>query len=66
MTQTLSAGPAAPRRLSAAGAHPGRATALLPGIGHTPQLEARDQVVAAIRRWLAGQGAAGACRGTGG
>jgi pimeloyl-ACP methyl ester carboxylesterase len=42
---------AAARR--AAAAHPGWATALLPGIGHTPQLEAPGQVVAAISRWLA-------------
>jgi pimeloyl-ACP methyl ester carboxylesterase len=42
---------AAARR--AAAAHPGWATALLPGIGHTPQLEAPGEVVTAIRRWLA-------------
>jgi pimeloyl-ACP methyl ester carboxylesterase len=46
---------AAARR--AAAANPGWATALLPGIGHTPQLEAPDEVVAAISGWMAGQGA---------
>jgi pimeloyl-ACP methyl ester carboxylesterase len=46
---------AAARR--AAAAHPGWATALLPDVGHTPQLEAPGQVTAAISRWLAGRAA---------
>jgi pimeloyl-ACP methyl ester carboxylesterase len=54
---------AAARR--AAAAHPGWATALLPGVGHTPQLEAPDQVVAAIRRWMADPGAARDRQGAG-
>ena len=53
---------AAARR--AAAAHPGWATVLLPGIGHTPQLEAPGPVAAAISRWLAGDAAA-ARRGAG-
>jgi pimeloyl-ACP methyl ester carboxylesterase len=43
---------AAARR--AAAAYPGWAAALLPGVGHTPQLEAPGEVVAAISPWLAG------------
>ena len=48
---------AAARR--AAAAYAGWAAALLPGIGHTPQLEAPDAVVAAIRGWTAGHAPAG-------
>ncbi|HEY3975935.1 MAG TPA: alpha/beta fold hydrolase [Streptosporangiaceae bacterium] len=44
--------PAAAARRAAA-AHPGWATALLRGVGHTPQLEAPGEVVAAISPWLA-------------
>ena len=53
--------PAAAARRAAA-AHPGWATALLPDVGHTPQLEAPGEVVAAITRWLAGRGADGGRR----
>jgi pimeloyl-ACP methyl ester carboxylesterase len=32
--------------------HRYRETVMLPGVGHTPQLEAPDNVIAAVRDWL--------------
>jgi pimeloyl-ACP methyl ester carboxylesterase len=41
---------------AAAAAQPGWRTAFLPGIGHTPQLEAPGPVIAAIRAWAGHDG----------
>jgi pimeloyl-ACP methyl ester carboxylesterase len=55
--------PAAAARREAA-AHPGWTAAVLPGAGHTPQLEVPGEVVAAIRGWLELAGGPGARAGT--
>jgi pimeloyl-ACP methyl ester carboxylesterase len=36
----------------AAARNPRWETVMLPGVGHTPQLEAPDNVIAAVRGWL--------------
>jgi pimeloyl-ACP methyl ester carboxylesterase len=36
----------------AAARNPRWETVMLPGVGHTPQLEAPDNVIAAVRDWL--------------